>query len=288
MVITHNGREVNFSGVLYPAMSPSGSATYTQDCSMCHVNSSEQNLPIGLNQVTNPQDWFNPVQSVASSCSGCHASKPDASHFLAGVDSLGESCTVCHSAGAQFAVGAEHAFALSECAARGLAWPLSSVQDDHRAARFDAMVRTNQTAGGENAGCRGRRPHPIHAGQLDQQPRALDGEHPGLVRFPAALVGAADDSAVQPFPLPLQPVCAKNARLRPYPRWRESLPRLQRGRPEGSSLWIRAALPRLAGIAHTCWRSRCRHGDRQAQSRKAHHHGPSHRPASQIMGISLS
>ncbi len=109
LVITHGGREVDFSGVLYPAMSASGSATYTQNCAMCHTKSSEQTLPEGLNQVTNPQYWINPVQSAAGSCSGCHASKADASHFLANTDSLGESCTVCHSANAQFAIAAVHA-----------------------------------------------------------------------------------------------------------------------------------------------------------------------------------
>lgn len=108
LVITHNGREVNFSNVLYPAMSPTGSATYLQNCSMCHATGSEQNLPSGLNQVTNPQYWINPTQPVSSSCAGCHASKVEASHFLANTTSIGEGCTVCHSAGAQFAVDAVH------------------------------------------------------------------------------------------------------------------------------------------------------------------------------------
>jgi OmcA/MtrC family decaheme c-type cytochrome len=99
----------DFSGILYPAMSPSGQATYTQNCSMCHTNGSEQNLPVGLNPVTDPQGWINPVQPTSSACSGCHVSKPEASHFLANTTSLGESCNVCHSAGAQFAVDAVHA-----------------------------------------------------------------------------------------------------------------------------------------------------------------------------------
>jgi OmcA/MtrC family decaheme c-type cytochrome len=99
----------NFSGVLFPAMSPTGEATYMQDCSLCHVNGSEQNLPTGLNQVVDPQGWINPVQAVASACSGCHVSNTEGSHFLANTDSLGESCTVCHSAGAAYAVDAVHA-----------------------------------------------------------------------------------------------------------------------------------------------------------------------------------
>jgi hypothetical protein len=76
---------------------------------MCHINSSEQNLPLGKNQVVDPQGPINPVQAIASACSGCHVDLPSASHFLANTTALGESCTVCHSAGAAFAVDQVHA-----------------------------------------------------------------------------------------------------------------------------------------------------------------------------------
>jgi OmcA/MtrC family decaheme c-type cytochrome len=110
IVVGHGGSHNDFSGVLYPAMSPTGSATYMQNCSMCHVNGSEQNLPIGLNAVVDPQGWINPSQATASACSGCHVSKAEAAHFLANTDpNLGESCSVCHAAGAQFGVDAVHA-----------------------------------------------------------------------------------------------------------------------------------------------------------------------------------
>ena len=109
IVYGHGGRAIDFSGVLYPAMSPSGSATYMQDCAMCHTKGSEQVLPTGLNAVVDPQGWINPVQPDSSACSGCHVSKAEASHFLANTDVLGESCDVCHAAGAQFAVDAVHA-----------------------------------------------------------------------------------------------------------------------------------------------------------------------------------
>jgi len=108
IVVGFGGSHNDFSDVLYPAFSPTGGATYLQNCSMCHVNGSEQNLPQGLNAVTDPQGWINPVQPTASACSGCHVSKAEAAHFLANTDSLGESCSVCHAAGAQFAVDAVH------------------------------------------------------------------------------------------------------------------------------------------------------------------------------------
>jgi len=109
-VVGHGGRASDFSHVLYPAMSPSGSATYLQNCAMCHSNGSEQALPTGLNQVVDPQGWINPVGADASACSGCHVSKAEAAHFKENTDAtLGESCDVCHGSGAQFAVDAMHA-----------------------------------------------------------------------------------------------------------------------------------------------------------------------------------
>lgn len=117
IVVGFGGSHNDFSGILFPAMSPSGEATYLQDCSLCHANSTEQNdLPLmgNLNQVTDPQGWINPVQPTSSACSGCHVSKAEASHFAANggnpaTNPLGEACTVCHAAGAQFAVDAVHA-----------------------------------------------------------------------------------------------------------------------------------------------------------------------------------
>jgi OmcA/MtrC family decaheme c-type cytochrome len=110
IVVGHGGSHNDFSGVLYPAMSPQGEATYLKNCSICHANGSEQNLPTGLNAVTDPQGWINPtVQPDASACSGCHVSKPAASHFLSNTETLGESCDVCHASGAQFAVDPVHA-----------------------------------------------------------------------------------------------------------------------------------------------------------------------------------
>jgi OmcA/MtrC family decaheme c-type cytochrome len=106
--ITHNGRVDNFSNTLYPAMSPTGSASYTQNCSMCHVNSSEQNLPDTANKVTNGQYYINPTPPVTSSCSGCHASEAEAAHFATNQSAIGEACDVCHSSSAQFSVASSH------------------------------------------------------------------------------------------------------------------------------------------------------------------------------------
>jgi OmcA/MtrC family decaheme c-type cytochrome len=114
-MVTHGGRVDDFSNTLYSAFGPDGGggAPYLQDCQMCHVQvngvNTEENLPLGLNQVTNPQYYINPtVQPIAGACAGCHAAKDAAAHFLANTDSLGESCTICHVAPAQFDVDAVH------------------------------------------------------------------------------------------------------------------------------------------------------------------------------------
>lgn len=109
LVAGYGGRNHDFSGILYPGMSPTGSATYLQNCSLCHANSSEQNLPIGLNNVVDPQGWINPIGPTASACSGCHVAKDASAHFAAQTNALGESCDVCHGAGAAFDVDKVHA-----------------------------------------------------------------------------------------------------------------------------------------------------------------------------------
>ncbi len=109
VVVGFGGSHNDFSGTLFPALSPTGAATDTRNCSLCHVNGSEQNLPTGLNAVTDPQGPINPIQPVSSACSGCHVDLPAASHMLSNTTSLGEACTVCHSSDAAYAVDKVHA-----------------------------------------------------------------------------------------------------------------------------------------------------------------------------------
>jgi len=109
VVVGFGGSHNDFSHTLFPAMSPTGATKDTRNCSLCHVNNSEQNLPLGLNQVTDPQGPINPIQPIASACTGCHVDIPTASHALSNTSSLGEACTVCHSSGSEFAVDKVHA-----------------------------------------------------------------------------------------------------------------------------------------------------------------------------------
>lgn len=109
VIVGFGGSHNDFSTTLYPAMSPTGSAGDTRNCELCHTNSSEQNLPVGLNPVVDPEGWINPNQPVSDACSGCHTSEAEASHMLSNQTVLGETCTTCHSSGAAFAVDQVHA-----------------------------------------------------------------------------------------------------------------------------------------------------------------------------------
>jgi OmcA/MtrC family decaheme c-type cytochrome len=114
-VIGYQGSVNDFTTTLYPAMSPQGTPTDLANCSMCHVNSSEQTLPVGLNATTNPQAYINPTPAVTAACTGCHADLATSSHALSNINSLGEACNVCHTSATTngitepFAVSTVHA-----------------------------------------------------------------------------------------------------------------------------------------------------------------------------------
>ena len=93
----------------FPAMSPTGEAGDRRNCSMCHVNGSEENLTSAVLAVTDPQGPINPIQPISSACTGCHVDLPAASHALSNTTSLGEACAVCHASGAAYAVDKVHA-----------------------------------------------------------------------------------------------------------------------------------------------------------------------------------
>src|SRR5262249_15906232 len=89
-VVGFGGSHNDFSRSLFAAMGPNGRATDLANCSMCHIKSSETRLPVGLNDVVNPQGWINPDGATATACSGCHVTKNAAAHFLANTSALGE------------------------------------------------------------------------------------------------------------------------------------------------------------------------------------------------------
>src|SRR5207247_923920 len=55
VVVGFGGSHNDFSEVRFPPMSPQGAAGDRRNCSMCHVNGSEQNLTLAKNAVQDPQ-----------------------------------------------------------------------------------------------------------------------------------------------------------------------------------------------------------------------------------------
>ena len=98
------------TGVRYPAMGPTGNVGDTTLCYVCHVNGSEAVLPIGKNQVVDPQGLLNPSPTTTSACTACHLNQSAFAHAAANTDpKFGESCDVCHGTGAAFDATRVHA-----------------------------------------------------------------------------------------------------------------------------------------------------------------------------------
>jgi len=109
VVVGFGGSHNDFSDVTFPAFSPSGAVGNVQSCDMCHVNGSENNLPVGLNDVRTPNSLLNPTPATTAACTACHASKPELSHAVANTTQFGESCTACHGPNGDFTPSKVHA-----------------------------------------------------------------------------------------------------------------------------------------------------------------------------------
>jgi OmcA/MtrC family decaheme c-type cytochrome len=108
-IIGYGGSHNEFNEVRYPAML-NGSTGDTANCNMCHVNNSQAVFPIGKNPVLDTQGLLSPAPATTSACTACHFDTGSFAHAVINTDpKFGESCSVCHSAGKEFDVLAEHA-----------------------------------------------------------------------------------------------------------------------------------------------------------------------------------
>ena len=108
VIVGFGGSHNDFSNVLYPAML-NGTVGDTANCAMCHINGSEAVLPVGKNNVIDPAGLLSPVAATTSACTACHFDVPSMAHAVLNTSTqFGESCTVCHAAGAAFDVTVEH------------------------------------------------------------------------------------------------------------------------------------------------------------------------------------
>jgi OmcA/MtrC family decaheme c-type cytochrome len=109
-IVGFGGSHNDFSGVRYPAMSPSGAVHDTTNCAMCHVNGSESVLPAGKNAVLDPQGLLTPSPATTSACTACHLNLSAFGHAVENTNAkFGESCQVCHGTGADFEATKVHA-----------------------------------------------------------------------------------------------------------------------------------------------------------------------------------
>jgi OmcA/MtrC family decaheme c-type cytochrome len=110
VIVGFGGSHNDFSGVRFPAMSPTGAVHDTTDCGLCHTGGSQAVFPIGKNPVTDPQGLLNPAPATTSACTACHLNTSAMAHAQANTDpKFGESCDVCHASGAAFDVNQVHA-----------------------------------------------------------------------------------------------------------------------------------------------------------------------------------
>jgi OmcA/MtrC family decaheme c-type cytochrome len=110
IVVGHGGSHNDFSGTLYPAMSPTGGVSDTTNCEMCHASGTENNDPIGKLAVTDPQGLLSPSPATTSACTACHLDPTAFAHAQSNTDpKFGESCSVCHGASGDFSASKVHA-----------------------------------------------------------------------------------------------------------------------------------------------------------------------------------
>ena len=98
------GGSVNsFKDVRYPSA--------LSDCFKCHVKGSENPSEDSLNlsSVKTPRYPLNPTPGVTTACYGCHDSRTMLSHAQTQTSVLGESCSTCHRATADFSATKVHA-----------------------------------------------------------------------------------------------------------------------------------------------------------------------------------
>jgi OmcA/MtrC family decaheme c-type cytochrome len=101
-IAAFGGSLTSFAGVRFPTSY--GQSRYNE-CFACHTNGSENPSDAQLTEspVKTPQYPLNPTQPTTTACYGCHDTKTMLSHALSNTTQLGESCSVCHAADAEFA-----------------------------------------------------------------------------------------------------------------------------------------------------------------------------------------
>lgn len=112
----HSGKELTEPYIIYGfggsvnQFNEVGFPGKRNNCSMCHVNGSEQlPLPATASKVVNARGPIPLMGPATAACTSCHTSMSAASHALINTSALGESCDTCHGPSAEFSVSRVHA-----------------------------------------------------------------------------------------------------------------------------------------------------------------------------------
>jgi OmcA/MtrC family decaheme c-type cytochrome len=91
----------NYNEVRYP--------TDTRNCTMCHTEGTQLiGSTAGRLPTVNPRSFVDPTPPVSAACIGCHDSIETLAHVAVNSSMRGESCSVCHGEGRDFAVSRVH------------------------------------------------------------------------------------------------------------------------------------------------------------------------------------
>jgi OmcA/MtrC family decaheme c-type cytochrome len=81
-----------------------------RNCDACHVDESNLlPLPVGVQAVVTPQDFWTPMLPETASCLSCHDTVGAAAHADSNTTPVGEACATCHGVGKTYAVEKVHA-----------------------------------------------------------------------------------------------------------------------------------------------------------------------------------
>ncbi|MBI5084873.1 MAG: OmcA/MtrC family decaheme c-type cytochrome, partial [Acidobacteria bacterium] len=105
-----NGESFNLSTMIHRFHEEARYPGILRNCNQCHVGNSQQPVTNpNLLPTNDPKAPYTPVPPITNACLSCHNTPDVWSHAKANTTSLGESCTVCHGANAEFSVGRVHA-----------------------------------------------------------------------------------------------------------------------------------------------------------------------------------
>ena len=110
IVIGHGGSVNNFTGTLYPAMSPDRRRFRHDDLRDVPRLRHGKQRPDRFARGADPQGLESPTPATTSACTACHLDTASYAHADSNTDpKFGEACSVCHGASGAYSASSVHA-----------------------------------------------------------------------------------------------------------------------------------------------------------------------------------